>query len=353
MTPLAFFALFAFTWQHSHANELTAAVPVETAGSGTCNNKAASSLTSAEMQSEENEEGSELDQQISLLQFDLKLSRKQQTGLLKDTEQSHLPQYACMTYVGVLLVILPITQFVCEKRGLMLWHTIDLPTVAGGSNIFKSSNALICYRLACALFVGYLDFLLVKHHDKRQTKTDKLFGSSMAFASFTLWCWNLMGVYFLVAASVSLLHARTQAYHDFVVVRLFCCSAWILFEVAYTCALFVCLMVWCVLVPMLYFWTGSVHALITPFPLIFHNANILMMTVEAMSNRLSMNRAHLFFVWYFAAAYVVFSWAFFERTGWFFYSFIDYRSPLTPAWYTALIIFLGVCFIAGDRKSVV
>lgn len=344
MTSLAFFALIAFTWQHSHAIAFTA-VPADT-GSDTCN-KATSNLRVAEVLGEEVEESVELDQQVSLLQFNLKLTRRQRTGFEKDTQQSNLPKYVCMTYVGVMLVILLITHGICEKRGLMLWHTIDLSTVTQGSNIFKSRNALACYRLACALFVGYMDVLILKHPDK-ETKVDALFSSSIAFASFTLWCWNLTGLYFFVAASASMLQARAQVYHDFVLVKLLCCFAWILFEVAYTCALFVCLMVWFVLLPMLYFQTGSVHALVTPFPLIFHNATILMMTVETMNNRFCMNRAHLLFVLYFAAAYVVFSWAFFERTGIFFYTFIDYRSSLTTGWYTALILNLGLCFIAGQ-----
>jgi len=344
VSPPAFFALIALTWQRSHAISVTA-VPAGT-GSEACHT--ATNNLIAEIPGVEDGEGAELIPEFCLLQSNLKLTRKQLAGTQRDAEQSIQPQYACMTYVGVLLVILLVTHAVCEKRGLMLWHTIDLPAAAQGSKLFESCEAMGCCRLACAVFIFCVDILLLSHHDKHETRLDALFSSSMAFASFTLWCWNLMGLYFLLAATASMLQASACVNHDLGVVRFLCCLAWILFEVAYTCALFVFLMVWLVLVPQLYFFTGSVHPLVTPFPLILHNASIVMLTAEGMNNRFRMHRMHILFVLYFAAAYVVFSWAWFEKQGWFFYDFIDFRSPLTPAWYTALIIFLCLCFIAAQ-----
>eukprot|EP00930_Biecheleria_cincta_P059648 TRINITY_DN45360_c0_g1_i1.p1 TRINITY_DN45360_c0_g1~~TRINITY_DN45360_c0_g1_i1.p1 ORF type:complete len:358 (+),score=29.98 TRINITY_DN45360_c0_g1_i1:158-1231(+) len=338
VSPLGFFALVPLTWQSLHAISVTAAP-----GSEGCHTDASNLI--AGIPGTDNGEGAEL-LEVSLLQFNVKLTRKQYAGIQRSEKRTSVPQYVCVTYVGVLLLILLVTQSVWEKRGFMLWHTVDLPTAAQGSKWFESCKALACYRLACAVFVFCIDILFISHPGKHESKEDAKFNSSASFASFTLWCWNLIGLYFLIAASASMLQASACVRDDLGVVRLLCCLTWVLFQVAYTCALFVFFMVWLVLVPQLYVHTGSVHALVTPFPLIFHNANILMLAVEGMSNRFRMCRTHVLFVLYFAAAYVIFSWVWFERHGLFFYDFIDYRSPLTPVWYTALIILLCLCFIA-------
>ena len=48
-------------------------------------------------------------------------------------------------------------------------------------------------------------------------------------------------------------------------------------------------------------------------------------------------RYHLIFIFYYGAAYVIFSWIFFAYSGFFFYFFIDWRYPLVLLGYSALL----------------
>jgi len=176
-------------------------------------------------------------------------------------------------------------------------------------------------------------------------------GGEVVFGTFTVWCWTLLGLYFTLAGLISVCDVFGWEPHEYRSVRVLCRLAWVLFEVAFTCALFVFTIVWLVLVPAFYMYTGSDLGLLSFLPVCVHNVNIVLIGIEAVVNRLQFERAHFVFVVYYAGAYLVFSWIFYALNGFFFYFFIDWRRPSTLGSYTLLLGVLAAFFFFGQWVS--
>lgn len=199
----------------------------------------------------------------------------------------------------------------CDCRGLAVWK-------------------LGCARLAMGLFV--VSTLCVAVHDE-----------TTAIATFTVWCWSLIGVYMLVTAALSLAHMMGVRADRGYGGQLLSAAVWVLFELLFTTAILVFVVVWFVLVPKV----GP--NMLRPIPLCMHNLNVVFMSVEMMLNRLVILRWHAPFAIYFGICYVVFSWLYFFLCGRFFYFFLDWRWPFAPIAYLVLLGILLCSFIASQR----
>lgn len=238
-----------------------------------------------------------------------------------------------------------------ERKGSTRWEALDWSHVARG--IGRCTPAILaCYRLSAGAFVFWIDYALVALVQDAGGMTSRLIGGGLVFATFTVWCWTLLGLYFTLAGVISACDAfgwQPGAHHW--MVRVLCRTIWVLFEVAFTCALLVFTVVWAVLVPAFYMYFGSDMGLLSFLPACVHNANLLLIGIEAVMNRLSFVRAHFVFVLYYGCAYVMFSWIFFTVKGFFFYFFIDWRYRSTLVSYTLLVGFLGAFFFLGQCVS--
>ena len=70
-----------------------------------------------------------------------------------------------------------------------------------------------------------------------------------AIATFTVWCWSLIGVYMLVTAALSLAHMMGVRADRGYGGQLLSAAVWVLFELLFTTAILVFVVVWFVLVP--------------------------------------------------------------------------------------------------------
>lgn len=72
-------------------------------------------------------------------------------------------------------------------------------------------------------------------------------------------------------------------------------------------------------------------------PQVMHNGNVLMMQLSMLTAPPPIILAHFPYAVLFGCVYTIFSWAWFWRTGVFYYSFLDYRRP------AAVPVYLGLC----------
>ncbi|GBG26835.1 Hypothetical Protein FCC1311_030572 [Hondaea fermentalgiana] len=161
------------------------------------------------------------------------------------------------------------------------------------------------------------------------------------FTTFTVWSWTLLTAYFLLAATHSLGVAPA-----FMSGR----SRWlpVLFEVCFSAALMVTLVVHFVLIPMARRKDPyRLSRLLNWRALTMHYGNLAMMLVEATLSGLPMKREHWIFMVVYANMYVVFALIWHYATGIFYYFFMDYTRFLwAPLAYVGLVGIMGVVWLA-------
>lgn len=258
-------------------------------------------------------------------------------------------EWACVGYVGVILSLVIALHVYLGRKGVMFFDALEWSHISRGGT--KCGPGLMAaYRLLFAAFVFGTD---VSMYYRVSTALHTASGGLQVFGTFTIWSWTLIGVYFALASVASL--ADALGFRPKATGSIFCCAVWVLFEVMFTVALLIWLAVWAVLLPEAYYVYGSDAGMLSFIPFCAHNLNVVFMVTDACLNRLCFASAHLVFVMYYSAAYVVFSWAFFLYNGYFFYFFIDWRQPLALAGYTTLLLFMTAFFFLGrcclKRKS--
>ena len=81
--------------------------------------------------------------------------------------------------------------------------------------------------------------------------------------------------------------------------------------------------------------------------LVMHNANLVFMIAELWVNGFIVSPNHAPFAVLFGCAYIVFAWAWFARTGVFFYFFIDHTRPMALVSHAVLMAILWGYFVLG------
>ena len=150
-------------------------------------------------------------------------------------------------------------------------------------------------------------------------------------STFTMWCWTLQGVYFLMTSLSPVFPPDTlESIH----VHRIC---WVLFEINFALAYMVTFLVTFVLIP------GAIskkipHKFFDLTPILCHNANALFMGVEISLNQLSMPFSHIAFIQLFGLTYVIFAWKLHQSKGIFYYFFLDYDRPYAVWYYGGLFL---------------
>lgn len=80
----------------------------------------------------------------------------------------------------------------------------------------------------------------------------------------------------------------------------------------------------------------AVNILFKPVALLTHNANVVFMVFELLTNRLQFNAWHFIFAVSFGLVYVVFSWFLYSQIKVFYYFFLDYERKDCIIVYTSL-----------------
>mmetsp|Transcript_64076 Transcript_64076/g.167748 ORF Transcript_64076/g.167748 Transcript_64076/m.167748 type:complete len:348 (+) Transcript_64076:2-1045(+) len=264
---------------------------------------------------------------------------------------------ACVGYLACILLANIAIHVCLHKRGRMMWEVVTWQAMGRGIGCC-SALAMACYRLLFAAYVLYVDWVMLNLEPSDLTgagadavKADSPQANPASagpgiFATFTVWSWTLVGVYFALAGAISLATACGCSPEGKWAHR-FCCFTWALFEVMFACALLICVVVWGILLPISYMLFGSDGGLLAWYCLSAHNLNVVFMVVEASVNRLCFVKAHYVFVVYYGGLYVVFSWVWFYLHGFFFYFFIDWRHWFALVGYTVLLLALAFYFFVG------
>ena len=197
------------------------------------------------------------------------------------------------------------------------------------------------YRLCCFFVVVISETMMVS-----QAGDSPLVSSWMAFATFTVWSWTLIGLYNLLTGCASIVDAMGMRPTG-VLAKVFCCSAWVLFEVMLPVSCLIFLLVWSVLLPLAYQTYHNDAGLLSIPALAAHNLNFIFMLTETFLNRLCITTYHLVFMFYYGGIYVIFSWFFFAAYNFFFYFFIDWRYSFVLVGYTGLLGLLAIFFFIG------
>lgn len=260
-------------------------------------------------------------------------------------------EVACVAYISVFFALLIYKHRCDEKKGLLNWSSSSWDGIAcarGG----RGPLLLAVGRLIIAAYVLSTIFLMVTSPIVH--KGAVAIGGMEVLSTFTVWCYLLVGLYFLAAGLVSTA-ACLGMKGESACSHLLSCALWVWFESMLSCAILVSVVVWGVLLPSIYIATGTDGGLLSYLTLSAHNLNSVFMLAEGLLNRLYLEPAHIVFVLYYGGLYLLFSWFFFLRTGVFWYFFIDWRSPWTIGGYTLLIAtiyaFFTMCRCLLDRAK--
>ncbi|CEO97040.1 unnamed protein product (mitochondrion) [Plasmodiophora brassicae] len=207
------------------------------------------------------------------------------------------------------------------------WRLCSPSTTASREDFYRltqsnvaSARVLIGYRVLCALTIA-ASVTWVAVDPVGLPGVVNLVDGSMAqirsvgrirFCTFTVWAWIGQGLYF---ACTLLLHLLGPDRSPMALVLI----ATVLFEIGFALALLVSFVVSYVLIPSspdptnLFSWAS----------LAMHNLNVLFMVVELVLNQVEFHIEHFHFALLFGVVYILFAWVVAQRTGYFFYFFLN------------------------------
>jgi hypothetical protein len=153
------------------------------------------------------------------------------------------------------------------------------------------------------------------------------------FATFTVWCWTMQGIYFVLSAYTFFLLPRAEggAGADGVAeggggggFSLAAAAALVLFETNLATSILVTVVVTFVLFPhaMKSSSETNYNLLRKPAALMMHNANIAFMVSELLLTGMPVHLSHFAFGVLLGCAYVIFAWFWYSKVGMFFYFFL-------------------------------
>jgi len=163
------------------------------------------------------------------------------------------------------------------------------------------------------------------------------------FGTFTVWCWTLQILYFFLATLASIDFLFEKSYMS----QTLLCVAWILYELSFSTAYLVTVVVTFVLIPGGKAKGIPVDIFFKRAPLCLHNLNVIFILTETFLNKLDFEWAHFPFIILFGCAYVLFSWVWLHTKGFVFYFFLDYTRKDALFLHIGLLSALSAFFTLG------
>jgi hypothetical protein len=168
------------------------------------------------------------------------------------------------------------------------------------------------------------------------------------FTPFTVWCWTLLSIYYALAvyASYCVAYGLESSFNPayIKITHLF-------FEISFAMAFLVTFIVTFILLPQAYNKGMRTDTFFYFLPLLFHNANVTFMTIEILTNKISIELEHFPFVICYGLAYILFSWLWFQYKGVFYYFFLDYEREYAILFYLGLVTCCTAFFFLGHGIS--
>ncbi len=106
-----------------------------------------------------------------------------------------------------------------------------------------------------------------------------------------------------------------------------------------------------ILIPAAKKLNGSADNFFAPMALLFHNANVLFMVFEMLSNRIPLTLSHLPFMLMYGMAYSAFAWYWYWLRGVYYYFFMDYHRGDAIYWYVGLMVGFSVFYLLSHEIS--
>lgn len=234
------------------------------------------------------------------------------------------------TFVWTLLILgglVGLNVFWADE-GTLGFSQLDPRTAVESSTLLPNARALLLFRVVCLLLTSIpcgLSVVIYRQKRKEAGEPLVLGGLEILLIFCTLWTWCLKTFYFFLATIVSALYVYCGWVPPFWVTA----SLWVIFDMAFGMAWLVFWAVWVFLMPFS-FLAGQMAVfkeMLTPLPFYYHNANVLLMTLELMFSRWTMNEEHCIFPVYFAYSYLYFNWYLYSKMGVWIYFFLDYNRP--------------------------
>jgi len=225
------------------------------------------------------------------------------------------------------------------KKKLFEWEIFIVYPDLLSTSPFVSNYILLGFRLLCALFSTAITILALVQK--------KL----VFFEYFTQWNFTLLTFYFWIVSYFSLrriLHKednRKLSTTELIIGSF----AWISFHMEVVLALFIDIVVWVILMPMIIIHdnkTGEdlLHKdLLTTISISAHGINFIMMVIEFTLSRFPFHFYVCLFSIMWACIYSVFQWIYFYSGGRWVYPFMNLTSPVAIVWYL-LLFFMIVLF---------
>lgn len=251
----------------------------------------------------------------------------------------------CVAYICCFIAALAFVAVRYQMRdafrwGSLRWEHITQDVVGLG----PWSLALL--RISFAAYIVTTTALAVDSPIRRNADGTVPVSGEALWATYTLWSWIVMGLYFAVAGTVGAVMACSRAADKRA--GILGCILWVTFQLLFSVALLVFIIVWLVLFPLAFVTTGGSAGLLDWKALSMHNLNVVFICAEMRVNRLNFMPTHCIFMLLYGCAYVVFSWFWYWYAGMYVYFFLDWRQPMTCIWYTILIMMCWSSFLLGQ-----
>lgn len=241
---------------------------------------------------------------------------------------------------------------------VLIFKDMELNTITFDqltSSPYLSDEVLLFLRLimtsviwSTIIFSVFIDKVGIKVNvqarEKGKTKFMHIFGFGR-LAFFTWWSWTLEGIYFLLITTLSVIRysrlSDNQSSSNLISISIQ--TTWILFEINFTVASLVSMIVTYVLIPGNKKADIPTDVFFQPIALLTHNANIIFMAFEIIFNNLNFSIWHVVYAILYSMSYVLFSWFWFNYgPGVFYYFFLDYARNDSHIWYIGLCsVFAG------------
>lgn len=241
-----------------------------------------------------------------------------------------------------------------QSRDRFCWEAVKWSDVVQGPDRCEKCGPLVLllFRLCGAgvvfMVVGVVVTPTGTSQDDRSLINAR---GSDVLSTWTMWCWLLIGTYFALSASISAWEMLGLGGTDGCFALGLSRLCWALFEVAAASAVMVFTMVWLMLVPGAFAFFHNSDGFFDWGSLMMHNANLVLMLIELLLNRMCFLWTHVIFMEWWGFFYVVFSWIHFWLFGQFVYFFVDFRHWWIVPCYLGLIalvvLFWGIALLTS------
>lgn len=254
----------------------------------------------------------------------------------------------------LIVIVISAIVFLALNHAMILWTSDHKYLVTSSSIEYVDDFYLGIIRLFMASVVWFVNYRIIT--DKvgltisvilpaEKKAVDIHLAGPDRFATFTIWSWTLLGIYFTLASLYSLTASNPRSFIQQSDTLAYITS--ILFEVSMPMAYLVSYIVTYVIIPTMSKSGLKLDPLYSMTALLSHNANIIFVAVEMILNRIVVNELHFPFIIFYACTYVVFAWIWYRYKGFFFYFFLDYNHPFAVPYHLGLLCVVTVIFAFG------